>query len=109
MLEWMTAGESHGPALVATIEGVPQGIRLTTAVLRAALARRRLGHGRGARQRFEEDEATILAGVRHGLTTGAPIAVQIANTEWPKWRVVMSADPVDPAELLKDAGTGDER
>ncbi|MDC4233349.1 chorismate synthase [Actinomyces sp. B33] len=109
MLRWLTAGESHGPALVATIDGMPAGLDLTTGVLRSALARRRLGYGRGARQSFERDEVTILGGVRHGTTTGAPIAVQIANSEWPKWRVVMSADPVDPADLLVDAGTGDGR
>ena len=105
----MTAGESHGPALIATIEGFPSGVEITTDDLRAGLARRRLGYGRGARQKFEADEATILAGVRHGVTTGAPIAIRIGNSEWPKWETVMSADPVDPRDLLIDAGTGDER
>ena len=109
MLRWMTAGESHGPALIATIEGFPSGVEITTDDLRAGLARRRLGYGRGARQKFEADEATILAGVRHGVTTGAPIAIRIGNSEWPKWETVMSADPVDPRDLLIDAGTGDER
>lgn len=109
MLTWMTAGESHGPALVAVIDGVPSGLELTTADLERALARRRLGYGRGARQAFERDEVRILSGVRHGRTIGSPIAVEIANSEWPKWRTVMAADPVDPAELLIDAGTGDER
>lgn len=109
MLRWMTAGESHGPALVATIEGIPSGLALTTDDIRAGLARRRLGYGRGARQKWEQDEVCLLGGVRHGLTTGAPIVVQIANTEWPKWRTVMSADPVAPEALLIDAGTGDER
>lgn len=109
MLRWMTSGESHGPVLIATIEGIPSGLNLTTDDLRVALARRRLGYGRGARQQWEQDEVCILAGVRHGLTTGAPITIQIANSEWPKWQTVMSADPVDPAELLIDAGTGDER
>ena len=109
MLRWMTAGESHGPALIATIEGLPSGLRVTTEDLRRGLARRRLGYGRGARQKFEADEVSILAGVRHGVTTGAPVAIRIGNSEWPKWETVMSADPVDPSALLIDAGTGDER
>ena len=105
----MTAGESHGPALLATIEGLPSGLRITTDDLRRVLARRRLGYGRGARQKFEADEVSILAGVRHGVTTGAPVSIRIGNSEWPKWETVMSADPVDPSALLIDAGTGDER
>lgn len=109
MLRWLTAGESHGPALLATMDGLPSGIEVTTDTLREALARRRLGYGRGARQSFERDEVRLLAGVRHGLTTGAPVAVEIANSEWPKWEVVMSADPVAPEALLVDAGTGDPR
>lgn len=109
MLRWLTAGESHGPALVATLEGMPSGVELTTQTIRDALARRRLGAGRGARQKFEADEVRILGGVRHGLTTGAPIVIEIANSEWPKWEKVMSADPVSPEELLVDAGKGDER
>lgn len=109
MLRWLTAGESHGPALVATLEGMPSGVELTTQTIRDALARRRLGAGRGARQKFEADEVRILGGVRHGLTTGAPIVIEIANSEWPKWEKVMSADPVLPEDLLVDAGKGDER
>ena len=109
MLRWLTAGESHGPALVAILEGMPSGVELTTQTIRDALARRRLGAGRGARQKFEADEVRILGGVRHGLTTGAPIVIEIANSEWPKWEKVMSADPVSPEELLVDAGKGDER
>lgn len=109
MLRWLTAGESHGPALVATLEGMPSGVEVTTQTIRDALARRRLGAGRGARQKFEADEVRILGGVRHGLTTGAPIVIEIANSEWPKWEKVMSADPVSPEELLIDAGKGDER
>jgi chorismate synthase len=108
-MRWLTAGESHGPALVATLDGVPSGVRITTETVRDALARRRLGYGRGARQSFERDEVRLLGGVRHGATTGAPIAVEIANAEWPKWEVVMSPDPVPPEALLVDAGTGDER
>jgi chorismate synthase len=99
MLRWLTAGESHGPSLVAILEGLPAHVRVTTADLQDALARRRLGHGRGARMKFEQDEVTLVGGVRHGETQGGPVAVQIANTEWPKWEQVMSADPVDPAEL----------
>jgi chorismate synthase len=102
MLRWLTAGESHGPALVATIEGVPAGVEVTTADVAAALARRRLGFGRGARMTFEQDEVELLGGVRHGVTIGSPVAIRIGNTEWPKWRVAMSADPVR-AEALAAA------
>ena len=109
MLRWMTAGESHGEALTALIEGVPAGVQITTDTIRAALARRRLGHGRGARQAFEADEVAVLGGIRHGRTMGGPVAILIRNSEWPAWSAVMSADPVDPAALLVDAGTGDER
>jgi chorismate synthase len=99
MLRWLTAGESHGPALVATLEGLPAGVEITTTDLAAALARRRLGYGRGARMSFERDEVAFLGGVRHGRTLGSPVAVQIANTEWPKWELVMSPDPVEPDRL----------
>ncbi|ANW21109.1 chorismate synthase [Streptomyces clavuligerus] len=98
-LRWLTAGESHGPALVATLEGLPAGVPVTTELVADHLARRRLGYGRGARMKFERDEITFLGGVRHGLTMGSPVAVMIGNTEWPKWEKVMSADPVDPEEL----------
>ncbi|MFZ3474222.1 chorismate synthase [Streptomyces sp. 4.24] len=98
-LRWLTAGESHGPALVATLEGLPAGVPITTRMVVDELTRRRLGHGRGARMKFEQDEVTFLGGVRHGLTLGSPVAVMVGNTEWPKWRQVMAADPVDPAEL----------
>ncbi|WP_172120084.1 chorismate synthase [Actinomyces faecalis] len=109
MLRWTTAGESHGQALTALMEGVPAGLEITSEQISRALARRRLGHGRGARQAFEADELTILGGVRHGRTIGSPVALQIGNSEWPKWSVVMSPDPVAPSALLVDAGTGDER
>src|SRR3954470_14050199 len=99
MLRWLTAGESHGPALVAIVEGVPAHVAITSADITAALARRRLGYGRGARMSFEADELEIVGGIRHGLTQGGPIAIRIGNTEWPKWEKVMSADPVDDAEL----------
>ncbi|MBG0741592.1 chorismate synthase [Paeniglutamicibacter antarcticus] len=103
MLRWLTAGESHGPALVGIIEGVPAGVELTSTLIRAALARRRLGYGRGARMKFEQDEVTILGGVRHGLTQGGPVAIQIGNSEWPKWEQIMSADPVAPELLAEQA------
>jgi chorismate synthase len=99
MFRWLTAGESHGRALVAICEGVPSGVRITTEDLAAALARRRAGYGRGARMSFEQDEVELTAGVRHGRTLGGPVAIRIANTEWPKWETVMSADPVDPDSL----------
>lgn len=94
MLRWLTAGESHGPALVAIMEGMPAGVEVTHDVISAELGRRRLGYGRGARQKFEADAMQILGGVRHGRTQGGPIAVQIANSEWPKWTEVMNPDPV---------------
>ncbi len=109
MLRWLTAGESHGPSLISLLDGVPAGIELTSDDLRAALARRRLGHGRGSRQKFEQDVVTVHGGVRHGRTLGSPVAIEIANSEWPKWEKVMSADPVPREDLLVDAGTGDER
>jgi chorismate synthase len=99
MLRWLTAGESHGPALVAVLEGLPSGVSTSTSDVADELARRRLGHGRGARMAFERDEVTFLGGVRHGVTQGGPVAITIGNTEWPKWSTVMSADPVDPTEL----------
>jgi chorismate synthase len=99
MLRWLTAGESHGPALVAILEGLPAGVRTSTADVAAYLARRRLGYGRGARMSFEQDAVEFVGGVRHGQTLGGPVAVQVGNTEWPKWEKVMAADPVDPAEL----------
>src|SRR6478735_7414777 len=99
MLRWLTAGESHGPSLSAILEGLPAHVQITTADISDALARRRLGYGRGARMKFEQDEVTIVGGVRHGETIGGPVAIEVGNTEWPKWEKVMSADPVDPVEL----------
>jgi chorismate synthase len=99
MLRWLTAGESHGPSLVAILEGLPAHVQVTSSDIAEALARRRLGYGRGARMKFEQDEVTVIGGVRHGETLGGPIAIQVGNTEWPKWEKVMSADPVDQAEL----------
>ena len=95
MLRWQTAGESHGEALVAMIEGLPAGVHITTEDIVGALARRRLGYGRGARMKFEQDKVRMLTGVRFGETIGSPVAIEIANTEWPKWTEVMSADPLD--------------
>ncbi|HWV27621.1 MAG TPA: chorismate synthase, partial [Aeromicrobium sp.] len=99
MLRWLTAGESHGPALVAILEGLPAGVEVSSKEIQAALARRRLGYGRGARMAFEADELEIVGGIRHGRTLGSPVAVRIGNSEWPKWEQVMAADPVDPATL----------
>ncbi|MEO6794035.1 MAG: chorismate synthase [Mycobacterium sp.] len=104
MLRWITAGESHGRALVALVEGMVAGVAVTSADIAVQLARRRLGYGRGARMKFEADAVTVLSGVRHGVTLGGPIAVEIGNTEWPKWETVMSADPVDPALLDSEGG-----
>jgi chorismate synthase len=103
MLRWLTSGESHGPALVGILEGLPAGVEVTTADIGAVLARRRLGYGRGARQKFEQDELRVLAGVRLGLTQGGPIALEIGNSEWPKWVDVMSADPVEDDQVLNRA------
>ena len=98
-MRWLTAGESHGQALSAILEGVPASVIITSADIDKHLARRRLGFGRGARQSFEADKITILGGVRLGLTQGGPIAIQVGNSEWPKWDKVMSADPVDASEI----------
>ncbi|MEV0133815.1 chorismate synthase [Dactylosporangium sp. NPDC050688] len=103
MLRWLTAGESHGPALVAILEGVPAGIELTSASVAAELARRRLGYGRGARMAFEQDVVEFIGGLRHGRTLGSPVAIRVGNSEWPKWETVMAADPVDPDVLAAQA------
>jgi chorismate synthase len=99
MLRWLTAGESHGPALVGVLEGLPADVPVTTPMIADALARRRLGIGRGARMKFEADQVRILGGVRHGRTLGGPVAIEVGNSEWPKWVEVMAADPVD-ADVL---------
>lgn len=98
-MRWLTSGESHGQSLVGIIEGLPAGVAVTSEEVESELSRRRLGFGRGARQKFEKDVVRILGGVRHGFTLGSPISVEIANTEWPKWQKVMSADPIALAEL----------
>ncbi|MFN4002790.1 chorismate synthase [Microcella sp.] len=104
MLRWLTAGESHGPELIAVLEGMPAGVPVLREAIQADMQRRKLGYGRGARMKFEQDELTISGGVRHGLSMGSPIALRIGNTEWPKWTTIMSADPVDPAELTGARG-----
>ena len=104
MLRWITAGESHGPELIGVMEGLPAGVPVLAEEVQDALARRRLGYGRGARMKFEKDEVTLSTGIRHGLSQGGPIAIRIANTEWPKWEKVMSAAPVDPEELTGARG-----
>jgi chorismate synthase len=103
MFRWLTAGESHGRALAAICDGVPAGVRITSADVAAALGRRRAGYGRGARMKFEQDEVELTGGVRHGVTMGGPVAIRVANTEWPKWETVMSPDPVPADELDRQA------
>ena len=103
MLRWLTAGESHGPVLMAIAEGFPAGVAVTTGDIDVQLARRRLGYGRGARMKFEQDAVRIVGGVRHGLTMGGPVAIEVGNSEWPKWETVMAADPVDPELLAAQA------
>ena len=93
MLRFLTAGESHGRGLVVVVEGLPAGLPITVEEVAGELARRRLGYGRGPRMRFEQDELTLLAGVRHGRTLGSPVAIEIANTEWPKWEQEMDPAP----------------
>ncbi|MGO2659771.1 chorismate synthase [Mycetocola reblochoni] len=98
MLRWLTAGESHGPELIAVLEGLPAGVPVTLDAVRADLARRKLGYGRGSRMKFEQDELHISGGVRHGLSLGGPLALRVGNTEWPKWQEVMSPEPVEVTE-----------
>jgi chorismate synthase len=102
-MRWLTAGESHGPALVGIVEGIPAHVLVSTSDIDEDLRRRRLGFGRGARQNFEADKVTIIGGIRHGVTQGGPIAIEIANSEWPKWEKVMAADPI-PKEEIENLG-----
>ncbi|QAV69499.1 chorismate synthase [Salinibacterium sp. UTAS2018] len=104
MLRWLTAGESHGPELVAILEGMPAGVPISPEQIQADLVRRTLGYGRGARMKFEQDELTLSGGIRFGLTMGSPVALRIGNTEWPRWVDVMSPVPVDPETLPKGRG-----
>ena len=106
MLRLLTAGESHGQALVAVVEGLPAGLPITVDEIRGELARRRLGYGRGPRQRFETDEIKLLGGVRHGRTLGSPVAIEIANAEWPKWQEEMSSEPGRPSRRLTQPRPG---
>jgi chorismate synthase len=106
MLRFLTAGESHGRALVVIVEGVPAGLLVTAEDIQRGLARRRLGYGRGPRMRFEADEVTLIGGIRHGRTIGSPVAIEIANTEWPKWEVEMSPDPGLPGKVLTQPRPG---
>jgi chorismate synthase len=104
MLRVLTAGESHGPELIALMEGLPSGVPVSIAAIQADLERRKLGYGRGSRMKFEQDELNISGGVRHGLSLGSPIALRIGNTEWPKWVEVMSAEPVELTEKSRGRG-----
>ncbi|HET7734840.1 MAG TPA: chorismate synthase [Nocardioidaceae bacterium] len=104
MLRWLTAGESHGPALAAILEGLPAHVRVTSRDIQDALARRRLGYGRGARMAFEQDALEIIGGIRHGETQGGPVALRIGNSEWPKWEEVMSADPLEDPSVIEGRG-----
>ena len=108
MLRWTTAGESHGQALVALVENMPAGVTVSAEEIGRQLARRRLGYGRGARMKFEQDELTLLTGVVHGKTLGSPIAIMIGNTEWPKWTTIMSPDALDhdDPEVAKAMNSG---
>lgn len=105
MLRWLTAGESHGPELIAVLEGFPAGVPITLGDVQADLARRRLGYGRGARMKFEADEVSLSGGIRHGISQGGPVALRVANTEWPKWETVMSPHPVSEEELTGGRAT----
>ena len=104
MLRWLTAGESHGPELVAILEGLPAGVPVSPEAIQADMHRRSLGYGRGARMKFEQDELTISGGIRLGYSMGSPIALRIGNTEWHRWVDVMSATPVDPETFPKGRG-----
>jgi chorismate synthase len=106
MLRFLTAGESHGRALVVIVEGMPAGLLVTSQDIQRGLARRRLGFGRGPRMRFEADEITLVGGIRHGRTLGSPVAIEIANTEWPKWEEEMSPDPGLPSKVLTQPRPG---
>ncbi|THG33043.1 chorismate synthase [Naasia lichenicola] len=104
MLRWLTAGESHGPELVAILEGLPAGVSVTLPAIREDLARRKLGYGRGSRQKFEQDELNISGGVVHGTSIGGPVALRIGNTEWPKWVEVMNPEPTELSEKSRGRG-----
>ena len=104
MLRWLTAGESHGPELIAVLEGLPAGVPVSLDAIREDLARRKLGYGRGSRMKFEQDELHISGGVVHGVSIGGPVAIRIGNTEWPKWVEVMSPEAVELTERSRGRG-----
>jgi chorismate synthase len=106
VLRYLTAGESHGRALVVTVEGLPAGLPVLTSDIAEELARRRLGYGRGPRMRFEADEISLVAGIRHGRTLGSPVAIEIGNSEWPKWTEEMSPEPGAPKSVLTQPRPG---
>jgi chorismate synthase len=106
VLRFLTAGESHGRALVVIVEGLPAGLPVEASDIASELARRRLGYGRGPRMRFEADEISLVGGIRHGRTLGSPVAIQIANTEWPKWTEEMSPEPGTPSKVLTQPRPG---
>jgi chorismate synthase len=100
MLRFLTAGESHGPSLTVIVEGLPSGLAISEEAIGDQLARRRLGYGRGPRMRFERDVLRLTGGIRHGRTLGSPVAIEILNSEWPKWEQEMSAAPGTPSDKL---------
>ena len=104
MLRVLTAGESHGPELIAIMEGLPSGVPISASDIQKDLQRRKLGYGRGSRMKFEQDELSISGGVRHGLSMGSPVALRIGNTEWPKWTEVMSPEPVELSDRSRGRG-----
>lgn len=104
MLRWLTAGESHGPELIAVLEGLPAGVPLSLDAVREDLARRKLGYGRGSRMKFEQDELNFSGGVVQGRTIGGPIAIRVGNTEWPKWVEVMNPEPTELSERSRGRG-----
>ena len=109
MLRYLTAGESHGQALVVIVEGLPAGLPITVEDIQIELSRRRLGYGRGPRQRFEQDEVTLVGGVRHGRTLGSPVAIEIKNSEWfrsDKWHKEMDPAPGATADPLTKVRPG---
>ena len=106
MLRFLTAGESHGPSLTVIVEGLPSGLEIREEELADELARRRLGFGRGPRMRFERDVLRLIGGIRHGRTLGSPVAIEILNSEWPKWEAEMSAAPGTPSKKLTSPRPG---